>query len=213
MTDIDPRSGESDSSSVSFRLRRQEGLDPGVIWLWRFTNALGFVVVGGAALAVSVILIVSSELPWVFTGIAAVWMVLLALAWWCIVEGPSRLFRGWSYRIDEKVVELRHGILWRSAVSIPISRLQHVDLHRGPFEKRIELATLEMHTAGTRHASHRIPGLREAVAESIRDHLVDAIGRVASERNSARAEFSGSKGVPAPSATAVGNGSGGEPSA
>ena len=75
---------------------------------------------------------------------------LIGIFWW-----PQRDYACWSYRINQRVVELRHGVIWHVAVSIPLSRLQHVDLHRGPLERRYGLASLELHTAGTSHASDR----------------------------------------------------------
>ena len=71
--------------------------------------------------------------------------------------------------------ETRHGIWWRQLQLLPLARLQHVDLHSGPIERSMGLASLLLHTAGTHEATVMIPGLDANEAVRLRDHLV-AIG-------------------------------------
>lgn len=111
------------------------------------------------------------------SSVVGVWCVLVLIAVVAIGPLPAWAYRHWSYRINVESVELRHGIVWQSSVSIPVSRLQHIDLHVGPLERRLGLASLELHTAGTRNASQTIPGLNRETAEQIRDQLVEASGK------------------------------------
>jgi membrane protein YdbS with pleckstrin-like domain len=59
---------------------------------------------------------------------------------------------------------------------IPLTRLQHVDLSRGPLERRFGVASLEVFTAGTQSASHEIPHLQSETGFQLREDLVEAAG-------------------------------------
>jgi hypothetical protein len=50
-----------------------------------------------------------------------------------------------------------------------------VDLHSGPIQRSLGLASLILHTAGTHHATIMIPGLDTVEAARLRDQLV-AVG-------------------------------------
>jgi membrane protein YdbS with pleckstrin-like domain len=82
------------------------------------------------------------------------------------------VYRAWGYRLDGKVLETRHGVLFRTMQLLPLARLQHVDLHNGPIERSLGLASLMLHTAGTHEATIVIPGLDTNEAVRLRDHLV-----------------------------------------
>ncbi len=75
------------------------------------------------------------------------------------------------WRLDAQGLDLRRGRLWQSEVHVPMSRVQHLDLRRGPLERLARLATLVVHTAGTRHNAVAVPGLDQADAERLRERL------------------------------------------
>jgi len=105
---------------------------------------------------------------------AAGWLafcsVIVALAWFW----PPVRHRHTSYRVSEQDIRIRRGVLWRIAISVPRSRVQHTDVARGPIERAFDLATLVIYTAGTQHASVQLSGLRHETALAIRDHLIDS---------------------------------------
>ncbi|WP_374012828.1 PH domain-containing protein [Pseudoxanthomonas koreensis] len=76
---------------------------------------------------------------------------------------------GW--KLDADGFATRRGGLWWSETLVPVSRVQHLDLERGPLERRLGLATLVVHTAGTRMAAVKLPLLGFADAERLREHL------------------------------------------
>ena len=149
-------------------------LDPRVINLWRITRMIGF----GIVLLIS--LPGSLTAGWVaFNSVAGVltgWFALAALLGWLTWWYPPRAYRMWGYRVDDKVLETRSGIWFRVIKLLPLSRLQHVDLHRGPIERSHGLASLVLHTAGTHEAALIIPGLAAEEAVRLRDRLVAAGG-------------------------------------
>ena len=76
---------------------------------------------------------------------------------------------GW--KLDEEGFATRRGGWWRSETLVPVSRVQHLDLERGPIERQLGLATLVVHTAGTRMAAVKLPLLALDDAEALRAHL------------------------------------------
>ena len=59
----------------------------------------------------------------------------------------------------------------RTRTVVPFGRVQHIDVSEGPVERRFRLATLILHTAGTRSAAVSLPGLTREEAESMRDRI------------------------------------------
>lgn len=148
-------------------------LDPRVIKLWRLNHLIGTGVLLGLVLVPAVIvgLAASETVKWLVTA----WLAVAALRLWLLYWYPPRAYRAWGYRLDGKVLETRRGIWFRVTQLLPLSRLQHVDLHSGPIERSFGLASLLLHTAGTHHATITIPGLDAQEAARLRDHLV-AVG-------------------------------------
>ncbi len=86
-------------------------------------------------------------------------------------------FRRTFWRLDDEGLALRRGKLWQRETRVPASRVQHLDLKRGPLQRRRDLATLVVHTAGTRHSAVTVPNLDAADAERLRDRLGRQIDR------------------------------------
>ena len=65
-----------------------------------------------------------------------------------------QVVRGWLFHVDTVV---------------PLVRVQHIDVTRGPLEKMFGVATLVVHTAGTHNSIVTLPGLAPERAAAIRD--------------------------------------------
>lgn len=147
-------------------------LDERAIPLWKIQATIGL------SIPFLVIFIVGTIL-WLFTpfpGFLLILLVIVAISLYYFNLGwlPPRSYQGWSYRLTDTIIELKSGVIIQKSVLIPLSRLQHVDLVRGPIEQRFGLSSLKIHTAGTRAASHTIPGLEAEVASKLRDELIVA---------------------------------------
>jgi len=81
-------------------------------------------------------------------------------------------YRYTRWQLDDDGLRVRKGRFWRSEVLVPRARVQHLDIERGPIERRFGLATLVVHTAGTRLNALRQPGFSEDTAAQLRDALV-----------------------------------------
>lgn len=82
-----------------------------------------------------------------------------------------RRLRRTRWRLDAQGLGLRRDLLWQLETRVPLSRVQHLDLRRGPLQRRAGLATLVVHTAGTRLSAVTINGLDAVDAEYLRDTL------------------------------------------
>jgi membrane protein YdbS with pleckstrin-like domain len=52
---------------------------------------------------------------------------------------------------------------------VPLVRVQHLDVVRGPFDKMFGTASLVLHTAGTHNSTVTVPGLAPDRAAAMRD--------------------------------------------
>lgn len=129
----------------------------------------------------------SAALLWaVLIGLSTAAAVLInppsAWLWWLIplaalVAGSIGAWLGavrqrrTLWRLDNHGLAVRRGRCWQSETRVPISRVQHLDLRHGPIERSARLATLMVHTAGTRLNIVTISGLDHGDAEHLRDQL------------------------------------------
>jgi membrane protein YdbS with pleckstrin-like domain len=105
-------------------------------------------------------------------GLLLLWAVLMALGAWHAYRWPARAYEHTSYRVDELGMEIRRGVHWREVISVPKSRVQHIDVTQGPIDRRFGLSTLVIYTAGTDHAKVALDGLEHGRALAIREHLL-----------------------------------------
>lgn len=117
--------------------------------------------------------------------LAAAGVVLAVLAdvvvgWW--LAGAVALVGVWiavivprqvhaiAYAEREDDLLIRRGVLLRSMVVVPYGRMQYVDVHAGPLDRRFGVARVQLHTAapGTDAAIH---GLPPQEAARLRDRL------------------------------------------
>ena len=149
-------------------------LDPRVVMLdrivaWIVTAAISL----GSLVVLAVLFLVADNIPGWLKVLSFLLWVLVALA----LSGfsyrwPEVEHRHTSYKVDERGIEIRKGVLWRKVVNVPRSRVQHTDVSQGPVERGFGLGTLVIYTAGTEHARVDLPGLEHGTALQIRDYLL-----------------------------------------
>ncbi|HEX6904883.1 MAG TPA: PH domain-containing protein [Thermoanaerobaculia bacterium] len=151
----------------------ERSLDPRSVTLarlggWIFAGVVFLVDSGALA-----IVLAQEEVPvWVKALVGLGWgSVTLALSW-VAQRWPPIEHRHASYKVDGRGIEIRRGVVWRSVVNVPRSRVQHTDVSQGPLERRFGLGTLVIYTAGTDHARVNLSGLDHGTALKIRDHLL-----------------------------------------
>lgn len=149
-------------------------LDPRVVAYWMVAGLLVVAVLGVAAWfgVAELTARYKEHASWIQIAAAS---LLGALALGALFE-PVLSFWCWRFAIDHEVLEARYGVVFREEKVIPINRLQHVDLMRGPIERLFGLSTLVVFTAGTEGATFRLPGLAKQRAKDLRDRILAARG-------------------------------------
>lgn len=149
-------------------------LDPRVVTLdrivgWIVTAAISL----GSLVGLAVVFLVADDLPgWAMALFVLLWALVTLVLAWSSHRWPAIEHRHTSYRVDERGIEIRRGVIWRRAIQVPRSRVQHTDVSQGPIERGFGLGTLVIYTAGTEHARVDLPGLEHATALRIRDYLL-----------------------------------------
>jgi len=144
-------------------------LDPSYKGLRRLQNSLGIV----AAAVPLVTVTVAASLPLLPAVILfACWILLAALLLtWPGISLPKR-----GYVLRDKDILFRKGVIWRSVTAIPFNRIQHVETSSTPFDRKFDLATLQLFTAGGSSGDLKIDGLSTAVAEQLRVFVLEKAG-------------------------------------
>lgn len=170
-----PAISEAPASDVADGRERQ--LDPRSVTVERIGGLIGAclislpLLIGGISGAVFASIGTAGRLALV--GAA---LLIIALAFSRAIFWPGLAYRHASWRADERGLRIRRGVIWRTEIFVPKSRVQHTDVSRGPFERGFGLAKLIMHTAGTHDASVVLEGLAESDAFALRDFLIDVDG-------------------------------------
>jgi len=156
---MDPTTAASGDGATSWQpLPRRGAL------LYAAGAAFSFALVAG--LGIGTLVSVLADQPRILASIA---VALVGLVLGAIVGLRRHRRIGW--KLDGEGFATRRGGLWRSETLVPVSRVQHLDLERGPIERQLGLATLVVHTAGTRMAAVKLPLLALEDAEALRARL------------------------------------------
>lgn len=128
----------------------------------------------GMAIAFAIPCVIASAFLARLTGWASPWLLAplvgvlgAAFGAWVGIKRHRRTL----WKLDQDGFALRIGRWWQTESRVPISRVQHLDLKRGPLQRGLRLATLVIHTAGTRMAAVAVSGLDSDDAERLRDRL------------------------------------------
>jgi len=140
-------------------------LAPGVIRVWQWSNSISnlffLAIPVGYALFFGYI---GSHLWFIICS------ALIILTYWLlsIVWVPFLSWKNWRYSINQKEIDLKHGILLKTRTLIPLSRVQHVDTRQGPLFRHYKLSSVTISTAAT---THEIPGLDRVLADRVRKQI------------------------------------------
>lgn len=159
-------------ASVADGVERQ--VHPNSVIVERIGNVIGlsiFATVTFVAMLI-VLLAVDALPPWARVTIVAGWLGLMLLLFARAIVWPALSYRYTRYRVTDELFRFKTGVLFRSWISVPRSRVQHTDVNQGPVERHFGISTLIVHTAGTEHASVSLGGLAYERALAIRDHLI-----------------------------------------
>jgi len=90
---------------------------------------------------------------------------------WPLISVPRK---GYAVRANDIVY--KSGVFWQTVTAIPFNRIQHVEKSSTPLDRRFEIATLQLFTAGGSGGDLKIHGLTADLAEQLRVFLLERIG-------------------------------------
>ena len=102
-------------------------------------------------------------------GLLSIVVPLLALL--AVIFIPHRRWGRMGYALHPKMLQVVRGWLFHTDTVVPLVRVQHIDVTRGPLDKTFGTATLVVHTAGTHNSIVTLPGLSPERASDIRDEI------------------------------------------
>jgi hypothetical protein len=145
-------------------------LQPAIVLRWRASGLLR------TWLPVGLILLQAVPFALGGSGLARGWiagslgvgLLLSAL----VIVGARVRYRRFAFAVDERYLFVQDGFLVKREKLIPVSRMQHVDLERGPLDRLLGLSSLAVYTAGGRGATYRIPGLAPQRGQALRRELL-----------------------------------------
>jgi uncharacterized protein len=139
--------------------------EPGYRYVLRIRSLLFWLPVAIGAVAADQLL----QAPTPFHGGLSIVVPLLALL--AVIFIPHRRWGRLGYALHPKMLQVVRGWLFHTDTIVPLVRVQHIDLTRGPLDKAFGTATLVVHTAGTHNSIVALPGLSPENASAIRDEI------------------------------------------
>ena len=138
-------------------------VQPGYKNVLRVRFAIQWLVLTGIALIINSVLLHDTRVA----GVLPPAVLLLGIA--VVVIAPQRAYRRLRYRLTERILQVVRGWLFHTDTVVPLVRVQHLDVVRGPLDKMFGTASLVLHTAGTHNSMITVPGLAPERAIEMRD--------------------------------------------
>ena len=149
-----------------------EKLDKNAILSWRIRRGISFIFL--LIIVVVGLLIMNNigldnkynKYMYISTGLLLLYK-LIGIVIYPIIE-----YKQWRYAITEDKVEIRHGIFFVTTTVIPIIRVQHITISRGPIYRKLGLSSVKIFLAS---GSFDIEGLLENTATVISESLKSSV--------------------------------------
>lgn len=164
-----PLSGDAAPSEGEADVEPLQHVEPGYVQVIRVRTLLSWLgpVIGGIVLDRAIL----ADTAW--GGLLLVALPLLAIL--TAVLAPRRIWARLGYALEPAILRVVRGWMIHTDTLVPLVRVQHIDITRGPLDKMFGTATLVVHTAGTHNSTVSLPGLSperaNALAGVIRGHI------------------------------------------
>ena len=94
-----------------------------------------------------------------------------AIGLFVVIVAPERVYSRLRYRLTGRLLQVVRGWMFHSDTVVPLVRVQHLDVVRGPLDKMFGTASLVVHTAGNLNSTVTVPGLNPERAAEMRDAI------------------------------------------
>ena len=169
-----PQPIADDERPAPVAVTSEQRLERRVVAYWYATHLVRALAMAAMFVVVSRSLRAEIELPAWSEYVA--WGLAIAVVVSALVV-PAWAYATWRFSVDDRLLSMRFGMLFVEDRRVPVPRMQHVDISRGPIERLFGLATFVVFTAGNEGSAFRLPGLSQARAEALRDGVLRARGR------------------------------------
>ena len=138
-----------------------------------------------AAIAVLCVTLGIGSLQFVFSVVFADYKLDVSLGWlWLLVPLLAIPLFAWplisvprkGYAVRANDIVYKSGVFWQTVTAIPFNRIQHVEKSSTPLDRRFEIATLQLFTAGGSGGDLKIHGLSADNAEKLRFFILNKVG-------------------------------------
>ena len=140
-------------------------VEPGYRNVLRVRIAISWLVFLGIAFMVNAVLLDETR----FAGALPAAVGALGLS--SVAVAPNRIYQRLRYGLSERLLQVVRGWLFHRDTIVPLVRVQHLDVVRGPLDKLFGTASLVVHTAGTHNSIVTLPGLAPDRATEMRDTI------------------------------------------
>lgn len=133
-----------------------------------------WLIVSVVLLAIAVVLLIfvqSFRQPVPIIIIMGGWLIICVF-YFVVME---KSFQHLAYAVREHDILYRRGWLVQTMIACPFNRIQHCSADAGLLDRRYKLSSLTLFTAGASGADLRIPGLKEEMAQNLREFIMQKI--------------------------------------
>ena len=138
-------------------------------------SAIGFGIVLVGIAGLQTILTIAFADEGLSISFGWLWLVLVLVGIpvlsWPMISVPKK-----GYAVRDKDIVYKSGVFWRSVTTIPFNRIQHVEKSSTPLDRKFNLATLQLFTAGGSGGDLNIHGLSAKTAEKLRNFILNKVG-------------------------------------
>lgn len=118
------------------------------------------------------VLIALYVIPAVTDDIVIIVAILLSVFNSFIAWVTIRAVANTGIALREHDLLLKRGVFWHKTIAVPFNRIQHIETHRNPAERKLVLSTLKLFTAGGAGADLSISGLKLERASQLRQFIL-----------------------------------------
>ena len=98
---------------------------------------------------------------------ASVWLLVAFITYLSIVKGyPLR-----GYAVRQHDITYKKGWIFQTRTTVPMNRIQHSEISQGPLERRFNISSLKIFTAGGAASDLVIPGLLPEEAQRLHEFI------------------------------------------
>ena len=132
-------------------------------------------------LIVSVLLLLTSIVAVVFNWkqLNSLTIVLIVIGWLIITSLyyiiMQQSFKRRAYAVRQRDILYRSGWIIHKVTACPYNRIQHCSVNAGIIDRKFKLASLILYTAGAGGADLHIRGLRNEIAEQLKELVIAKI--------------------------------------